>query len=63
MQKDEENVRAACAYLIDKVIPDLVCVSFALLYLQMSIFMAYYRLRILKRGMLGPQWMGTPFLV
>ena len=28
MQKDEESVRAACAYLVDKVIPDLVCVSF-----------------------------------
>lgn len=27
MQKDEENVRAACAYLLEKVIPGLVRVS------------------------------------
>ena len=41
MQKDEENVRAACAYLLEKIIPGLVSVSTALLL--HSHINAYYR--------------------
>ena len=62
MQKDEKSVREACAYLVDKVIPDLVCFPFAPLCLQYQ-YLRCTRLRILRKGMLGPQWMGIPFLV